>query len=376
MAELNRLLLVIISLGRGGAESHLVRIANVLSRQYDVQIAVIFQRGSYQSLVSGNIPIHHIGSAWTRVSTLAACHFASGKLAALIDVVQPDAVLAFLEPVIYTCYRARHRCRHRFTNVAVIQNNLDRNMESLDGIMKWPIRRGVIRAIASADGIVAISNGVAENVIKWFPGVAGRIRTIYNAAYEELPVPAIRSDFTPPFKIVACGRLSEQKGFCDLLDAFRLVRNRLDAKLKILGTGPLLAELKDQACKLGIDGDVEFAGFQDDPLVHFREADLFVLSSWWEGFGNVIVEAMGVGTPVVSTDCPFGPNEIITHGVDGMLVPVRAPEKLAEQILNVLTDHELRAKLAARGRVRSEDFLARTIAGRYADFVNELIQDS
>lgn len=376
-----KLLLVTITLGRGGAERHLVRIANSLSQQHEVHIATIRDGGSYESLVAENVTIHHVGSAWTRRSTLAACHFAARKLSFVIDAVNPDCVISFLEPVSHTCHRATRFSRHPFVHLVATQNNLDQSLQALSGLMRWPIRCGVHEAIKTSDGIIAISDGVAGNIFERFPSVRAKTRTVYNAAFDTVPITvedaANRNSHSQPsaksFKVVACGRLSEQKGFCDLLTAFRIVGDELDAKLEVLGTGPLLETLENQAKQLGLTEKVSFIGFQENPLAHFKDADLFVLSSWWEGFGNVIVEAMSVGTPVVSTECPYGPGEIISHGVNGLLVPPRMPDQLAREIVKALKNEDLRRKLSTNGRQRAKDFTADKIAAGYAAVIDEVI---
>ncbi len=374
-----KILFVTTCLGGGGAERHLVRIANALAKDYDIHIAVFRANGSYTSLVNHGINIHVLAPHWTRRSTLISAQLAIRPLARLVDRLESDCLVSFLEPASFAAYRANRLSRHSPVRLVAIQNNLKFSLKKLDGLIKRSIRTGVIESIQTADGIIAISQGVAQETISQFPMVESKIRTIYNAAFEELPtLDQVRCEATSPqrvkkFQLVACGRLTEQKGFCDLLEALRIVRQQLDVSLSILGTGPLHAELVAQARALGLDQVTDFLGFQSDPLTFFRAADLFVLSSWWEGFGNVIVEAMSVATPVVATDCPYGPSEIIDHGVNGMLAPVRSPERLAEQIVTVLSDPELRAHLGNMGRARSKDFLAQSIAAKYADFIEDSV---
>ncbi|QEF98722.1 N-acetylgalactosamine-N,N'-diacetylbacillosaminyl-diphospho-undecaprenol 4-alpha-N-acetylgalactosaminyltransferase [Stieleria maiorica] len=375
-----RLLLLSVTLGRGGAEKHLVRVANALVDRYEIHVAVVRAGGSYEQSLAGGVHLHHIGSVFVRLSTVAGCHVATSPLAKLIDQIAPACVISFLPPVTYTCYRARMRCSHRFKHVVAIQNNLDESLDSRSRMMQGKFRQGVCDAILDADGVIAISNGVAENLHQRFPSLNATTQTIYNAAIDPLEQAIVSDDAaangaaeqgsSDTFKIIACGRLTEQKGFCDLLDAFRIVRDREKASLQILGTGPLHDTLVAQANRLGIAEDVEFLGFQTQPLNHFAAADLFVLSSWWEGFGNVLVEAMGVGTPVVSTDCPYGPSEIITHGCSGLLVPPRSPKQLADQIIEVIRAPQLRRELSLNGIKRAQSFHTSVIADQYAEFID------
>lgn len=122
--------------------------------------------------------------------------------------------------------------------------------------------------------------------------------------------------------ILAAGRLKPQKDFPTLLRAFTLLRKQRNARLVILGEGPQRAELAALAEELGISRDVDLPGFQENPYGFMHAARLFVLSSRFEGAPNVLIEAMALGTPVVATDCPSGPREILQGGQVGRLVPV------------------------------------------------------
>lgn len=378
--EKKSLLFVTTRLGGGGAERHLVRIANSLASRYQVHIAVLRARGSYEAFVKREILIHHVSPRWTHRSTVLSAHTGNRRLAKLVSQLQPVCLVSFLEPSFYTSHLALRRQTDHTPHLVAIQNNLGQSLKRLSGFMKQRLLSGVIDAIQSADGIIAISAGVAGDVVERFPESWSKIRTIYNSAFEGVPpsrdqaAESVLPRRKSKFQIVACGRLTEQKGFCDLLTALKSVREKLDVSLWILGTGPLQSDLINQARELGLGDSVEFLGFQPDPLPFFAASDLFVLSSWWEGFGNVIVEAMSVGTPVVATDCHYGPAEIIQHGVNGILLPPRSPKQLAYKITAALEDSQLRARLGENGKTRSSDFRAETIANEYARFINEQIK--
>jgi glycosyltransferase involved in cell wall biosynthesis len=377
-----RILLLTITLGKGGAEKHLVRIANGLRERFEVHIAVIRTGGSYEAELLEGIYVHHVGSKWvSRVSTLLAGRHAVAALARLIDTIAPECVISFLPLVSHACFLARKHCAHTFKHAIAIQCNLDPVLAELDGWFRRPFRRGVCESILDADGVITISKGVGKNLRERFPSLRAMTTTIYNAAIDGTPPDEAgqqpqSSRAATPFQLVSCGRLAEQKGFFDLLKAFRIVRDHGEANLKILGTGPLQSALGAEVARLGLQADVEFLGFQSRPLDYFRDADLFVLSSLWEGFGNVLVEAMSVGTPVISTDCPFGPSEIIEHGASGILVPVGAPEEMAEQIIALMKDPGRRDVLAAAGKERSQAFHTRVIAEQYAAYIEALTKSS
>jgi glycosyltransferase involved in cell wall biosynthesis len=160
------------------------------------------------------------------------------------------------------------------------------------------------------------------------------------------------------------GRLHAQKDYPTLLRALRLVRGTIPARLLILGEGPARPEIEALRAGLGLDGAVSMPGFHPDPYPFLAHADLFVLSSLWEGFGNVIVEALACGAPVVSTDCRSGPREILRDGQFGDLVPPGDPEALAAAILATLSRPRDRAALIARSADFSIDKAARAYLRR------------
>ena len=195
-----------------------------------------------------------------------------------------------------------------------------------------------------ADGIILVSKEAAQHFLKATHLQEKMVKVIYNPSVSQKLVE--QSKKTPDHKwfkspntpiILAAGRLTRQKDFGTLLRAFSLVWKRVPSvKLLILGEGEERAKLEQLSVKLGLQDAVQFPGFVINPFAYIANSAVFVLSSRWEGFANVIVEALMCGTPVVSTDCPSGPAEILGGGKYGNLVPVGDPEALAEAILQEL----------------------------------------
>jgi glycosyltransferase involved in cell wall biosynthesis len=197
-----------------------------------------------------------------------------------------------------------------------------------------------------ADGIVAVSRGVAEELVQALGLAQESIRVIYNPIVTpELFALAAQPVDHPwfveggPPVIIAAGRLTRQKDYPTLLQAFARVAVQRPARLLILGEGEERASLEALVRQLKLDKCVALPGFESNPYRYMARAALFVSSSAWEGFGNVLVEAMAMGSPVVATDCRFGPSEILEAGKYGSLVPVGAPDLLAEAMLSVLGGH-------------------------------------
>ena len=180
-----------------------------------------------------------------------------------------------------------------------------------------------------ADDVIAVSQGVADDLAATAQLDRERIRVIYNPVdirgiIEAATAPLDHPWFGPgePPVIVSAGRLTRQKDYPTLIRAFGRVRQRRPARLLILGEGEDRPALEALARELGVDADLSLPGFVANPYPFMAAARLFVLSSAWEGFGNVLIEAMALGTPVIATDCPSGPAEILDQGRYGTLVPV------------------------------------------------------
>lgn len=232
----------------------------------------------------------------------------------------------------------------------------------------------VHHAYAEADALVAVSNGIAEEMAAFANIARERVSTVYNPvtgphlqakAAEPLDHPWLRPG-QPPV-ILGVGMLKPQKDFATLVRAFALIRARREARLVILGDAR--GDAKDLACKaeltelpaaLGIAADVQFPGFIANPQAWMARAACFVLSSRWEGLGNVLIEALACGCPAVSTDCPSGPAEILAEGAYGRLVPVGDPTAMAAAIAATLDSPPDRNTLLARAEQFSS---ARSVDG-------------
>lgn len=366
-----RLLVVVPTLDAGGgAEVHVSKLVPGLARRgYRVEVATFGERREPWLELPSTIRVTPL-TARPAGGTPRHALRAASALKRRLEANPPDVVLAVLEAASLTALGA---ARGAVPVVASVQNTLSRNYSDANPVSRAAILALCRRRLPRAAAIVATSRGVAADLRTVVPR-AGEVVVIHNAVFDPAQPPPVAADRGEGFLLVACGRLIVQKGFPDLLAALARTRHRT-TRLVVLGEGPDRGELERRAAALGVEDRVDWLGFRDDPRPWMAAADLFVLSSHWEGFGNVLVEAMACGTPVVTTDCPHGPAEIVRDGVDGTVVPVADPEAMAAAIDDLLGDEDRRRRFAASAReragafsidasVEAHDELLRRVAGR------------
>jgi glycosyltransferase involved in cell wall biosynthesis len=351
----------------GGAERVIVTLCRELT---DRGVAVDVVLGRPQGALLKEVP------DTARVIALPRLFGIPGEIGFAIDALvglvrylnseRPDCLSSSLTGANLVAVLARQLSRHR-TRLVLREANTAMNFRNR--FRRWAARM-LYRA---ADQIVAVSKGVAADVAAELGIEPQKIRVIYNPVDIERIRDLAKS--TPPHPwfqpgsvpvILGVGRLVPQKDFTTLLRAFSLVRDRIDARLVILGEGPERKALEDAAAKLGLCDHIALPGEVSNPFAYLRRASLFVLSSRWEGMPNVLLQALAVGTPVVATDCHSGPREILDGGHLGPLVPVGDDRALAEAVLATLSlDPEDLRERVVRLRERARDFSAATIATQY-----------
>lgn len=335
--------------GGGGAERMMVSLARGFAeRGHRVDLVLGVARGGFLEEVPGSVRIVELG----RGSILRAVpgylrdpanarklapafrnvipHWVLGcvpKLVGYLGRERPDAMLSALNYSNIAALWAK-----RLSDVPTRLIVSERNTVSRRAQVRR--RNRSLPSLAAhfypwADGISAVSDGVADDLARCAGIPRERIATTYNPvvsprifeqAMEPLDDPWFLEDGIPV--ILAAGKLKAQKGFDTLIDAFSILRRRRKARLVILGEGELRRMLVRRARRQGVENDVSFPGFVENPFRYMASASAFVLSSRWEGLPAVLIQAMACGCPVVSTDCPSGPREILDGGRYGKLVPV------------------------------------------------------
>ena len=334
MSSTSLIAILLHDLRSGGAERMMLNLAREWSRNgISVDLVLVKRQGVYLPLVPPNV----------RVIDLAAKRTFS-SIVPLVQYIRKERPRALLSGLVHINILAIAATALAPKTRLVIS---ERNTPSLDiGDHEPAAKLGYRLApylYPSADAIIAVSEGVADD-LSAFAGLARRrIEAVTNPviteellclAGEEFPHPWLHVG-APPV-IMAVGRLAPAKDYPTLLRAFAKLRSMRPCRLLILGDGSLLQDLTTLAHRLEIGSDVEFLGFKINPYAAMSKAALLVLSSRWEGSPNVLVEAMACGLPVVSTDCPSGPREILDGGRYGALVPMGDPDALAAAMSKVL----------------------------------------
>jgi glycosyltransferase involved in cell wall biosynthesis len=231
------------------------------------------------------------------------------------------------------------------------------------------LSRDVRRELGRFDAIVVLTGDDARDYRDELNGSATRVEQIPNA----LPELGGGTSALEEKAVVAAGRLTGQKGFDLLIRAFaQVVPERPDWELRIYGDGSQRAELERLIAELGLNGSVRLMGATSEIGEELARASVFALSSRFEGFGMVLVEAMSKGVPVVSFDCPRGPSEIVDDGVDGVLVPNGDVDALASALVELTGDEQRRRSLGAAGLEKSRRYEIGAIGARWDALLAEL----
>lgn len=305
---------------------------------------------------------------------------AADGLADYLRRERPDALLSGGEYPNLTALRARERAGVATRVVTSDHVHVSRGAAGGPLRRKWRLRRAVRRWYPRADGVIGVSEGVADDIAAFAGLPRGRVTAIHNPVVTPeliersrapLDHPWFRAGEPPVF--VCAAALRAQKDLPTLLRAFARLRAERPARLLVVGEGNRRPELEGLAANLDIAADVALPGYVANPLPYMREAAAFVLSSAYEGLANVLVEAMLCGCPVISTDCPSGPREVLDGGRYGTLVPVGDEAALARAMLAALGAPRRSDEL----RARAQAFHVDRAADRYLGvLLGETVEDS
>jgi glycosyltransferase involved in cell wall biosynthesis len=366
-----KLLCLIPNLNGGGAERVMLYLLQGLDRKgFDITFGVSKLEGEFADQIPSDVRTVNFGHERTfKVVPRLAQMLRKDKYDIAYSMTSMNMAVIL----------ARDLSRARLPLVLGARNHYTR---SLAVESRHPrLFRNVIKTLyPRAEMVIGVAKGTCDDLVENFNVRPERARTILNPLDLQRIQRLAKEDPGHPWlapgaerkTIVTVGKYMEAKGHFDLIEAFRKVKPETNARLMIVGQGPLKEQMERRIAELGMTDDVALVPFQKNPFAFMNRATVFVLSSHWEGFPNVLSEAMASGAPVVSTRCPSGPDEIIDDRVSGLLVPVAKPDVLASALTEILKDDNLRARLQQRSSKDVERFDLPNILGQYASAFEEV----
>ena len=363
---MTKIAIFLADLGGGGAERVMINLANgFIACGLSVDLVLVYKEGPYLQQLAPEIKVIELSASKLITSVFGLANY--------LQQSQPEVLLTALEDTNIVAICASWLAKVKTRVYVTVHNNLSQESLNATNLKRKYVPRIIRWFYPHCDRVIAVSQGVADDLGNF--GIAPeQIKVIYNPIFqpdlpqkaaEPIDFPWLEASNSPV--ILGVGRLEAQKDFLTLVKAFAQVKTQVPARLLILGEGSQKQELMDLASSLGLsEADITFPGFVDNPFAYMQRASVLAMSSTWEGFGNVLVEAMGLGTSVVATDCPSGPAEILAAGEYGQLVPVKDPQAMANAIFKTL-QNPLASDIL---RQRAEEFsLAKSVAA-YCQVMN------
>ena len=342
---------------------------------YECGLILHKDTGEYQELIPAGTKVRIVPPL--RVGLLAFSR--RNPLRSAVKELNPDVCISFMTPANLSIMRVFAFSKtNRPYIILNVQNNISFNFRAFSSTIKRPLKRLELKILYSrADSIVAASEGIGKDLINSWEISGDIITTICNPV-DCAKVNTRANEFVHfPWKqdlsfkvIVAVGRLVSQKGYHDMIETFEKVRMEESCKLLILGQGPLHEELQVLVDKFGLKDDVYFLGFVENPWSYLVRADLYLSTSHWEGLPLTLLEVMALGIPCVCTDCDFGPREVISSGVDGVLAPVGDIDAISERVLSLLRASDSKLELMSNNaRLKAQQYDVK----RYIDSYKEML---
>lgn len=306
----------------------------LVARGAQVDCLAPFAPGDVEAHLDPRVRIIHIRPEEDHVSSTALPNY--------LAEAQPDVLLTNREWAHQEAIRAQRASATPTQVVFRVGSLMGAQLARRNALQRWRLRRRLRPAYAAADGILALSEAIAADPALTNLVAPDRIRSVPNtvipADFHRRAATDIEHPWLPAQDVpvlLAVGRLVQVKDYPTLLSAFNILRAQRPCRLLIIGEGNQRSQLQTQIGRLGLQRDVELLGFQPNPLPYMRQANALVLSSFLEGLGNVLIEAMACGTPVLATDCG-GPREVLADGALGLLVPVGDSAALAQAMAATL----------------------------------------
>lgn len=376
MTKPRRIAFVINSLGPGGAERVLDQImTKAPGRLWDSHLVLLDRETEYRT-PPGHITVHRLDCGRRLMASIT-------QLKTSLAKIRPDLIVSFLVRAnVATVIAARQL---GIPCIISERSQLSTHLENEHaGARRLAAKAAPRLTYPMATRVIAVSDGVRSDLVTRFGVRRDRVQTIYNPYdLDRIQREALQPpEFALPARfIVSAGRLVKRKGFEDLLDAYALIGTTLP--LCILGEGVERERLQARIKEMGLEDRVKLLGYARNPFAVLARAEMFVSPSHCEGFPNAIAEAMVLGVPVVSTDCPSGPAELLdgvesigfesVHpGTFGLLTPVRKPALLARAIKQLM-EPDIRSHYSKMARARMNDFRIEAITAQFWDTFDEVL---
>lgn len=331
-----RVVFVLPSLVGGGAERVVRSVADGIARRgvFDVQVLALLDPPEAGHRTRDGVEVVALGARRVRAAVW--------PLVRALWRRPPDVVVSTLKHVSTALGLLSASLPRRTVHVARVANTYSQELAA--GSAALPHRLLIRLSHRTVDRFVCVSQGVRADLVESFGVPPERCAVVPNPVdverLDELagePGPTLAPTVSAaPVRYLAVGRLEPQKDHATLLRAFASVTRRVDAALLLAGDGSLRSSLEQLAGELGVRDRVQFFGFADNPYPLFRASDALVLSSRFEGLPNVLLEALALGLPCVSTDCPHGPADVLVDPRLGVLVPVGDAGRMADAMVEVV----------------------------------------
>lgn len=351
MGASRRIAILLPDLRRGGTEQVRLLLAREFARRgYQVEFVLARRIGELLDELPAGVEAVDLNAPRFRQALWPLVGYLRSR--------RPDVLLAAPWPLTGLAVAATRIAGTGCRCVVSEHSHLSRSpvMRGLGGLVHRRLGRLIYGAAAA---VAVVSEGVRQDLVARTGIAPAKVRVIYNPVRTPRPGPVMQPAIADWWKkggarIISVGSLKPAKDYATLLRALARLRETCDARLLILGEGSSRAELEAEVRRLQLDEVVLMPGAVADPYPYLAQAQLFVLSSAWEGLPNVLTEALAVGTPVVSTDCLSGPREILDNGRFGRLTPVGDPDALAHAMRQTLAEPPDPGKLKARAADFSE----------------------
>lgn len=347
------------NLGGGGAEKVMLNLAKVFAEDgFFIDMVLSKAEGPLLKKVPDNVRIIDLNSK--------SVSFSLPRLVSYLKMHQPSALLSALDHANVVAILAKSLSKMPVKIIASVHTTITMSVKNSSYWRGKLLPMFVKLCYPKADAIVVVSKKAAEDLLSVVKLKESQLKVIYNPVIDEdifklseEPVehPWFKEEHIPV--ILGVGRLGREKDFSTLIKAFKIVRETIPSRLMILGEGEERPNLEALIRKLDLQEWVKMPGFVENPYKYMKKASLFVLSSRWEGLSLVLIEAIALGVPVVSTNCPSGPSEIL-QGHEDLLVPVGDEQALARKMVEVLTKPWNR-------RIPTEQYTVKYAAERYLE---------